>query len=140
MDSQIAEGGCFCGAVRYRAGGGASGAAYCHCRTCRKTSGAPVTAWAVFPCSQFSFTRGDPLELRSSEHVTRTFCGKCGTPLTCRHDGAAEIDITCSSLDQPEGFRPTLHLWTSHALPWVQFGDRLRRVEGGTSSVSKPNE
>jgi hypothetical protein len=136
MDHRITEGGCFCGAVRYRASGDAVGAAYCHCRTCRKTSGAPVTAWAMFPRAGFSFTAGKPIELRSSDHVTRMFCGKCGTPLTCQHDDDVNIDLTCSSLDEPERIEPKAHIWTSHSIPWVRFDDHLPHME--TVPAPKP--
>jgi hypothetical protein len=38
------EGGCLCGAVRYRLNGEIEESAYCHCRTCQRQSGAPVVA------------------------------------------------------------------------------------------------
>src|SRR5437588_12233865 len=104
------EGGCFCGAVRYRAIGSPIVASYCHCPTCRKTSGAPVTAWVIFPKSDFSFVKGEPVRLRSSSDVTRTFCGACGTPLTYAADDVTRIDVTCSSLDEPERFPPQVHV------------------------------
>jgi hypothetical protein len=40
-------------------------------------------------------------------------------------------------LDQPERVPPAPHLWTSHSLPWVRFGDQLPQVEEGAPSVSK---
>ena len=42
------EGGCLCGAVRYRAFWPAYGITHCHCQTCRRASGAPFVTWAGF--------------------------------------------------------------------------------------------
>ena len=73
------EGGCLCGAVRFRAAGPASNATLCHCTSCRRAAGAPVVAWLTFAAPRFAFTRGDPVRYRSSPLVVRSFCGRCGT-------------------------------------------------------------
>ena len=38
------EGGCLCGRVRYRVMAAPLDGAYCHCRMCQKSSGAPLQA------------------------------------------------------------------------------------------------
>ena len=85
MTSAAVEGGCLCGAVRYRVTGQSLARALCHCHSCRLASGAPSVAWAVFPASQFAIVSGKPNSYRSSPPVVRTFCGNCGTPLTYQH-------------------------------------------------------
>jgi hypothetical protein len=121
-----AEGGCICGAIRYRVTGERTGSMVCHCQTCRRLSGAPVVAWVMFPSAQFQLLRGQPSEFHSSAPVRRTFCGACGTPLTYEHaDGAGFVDITTCSLDNPNLFPPTHHSWLSHDLAWVRLGDDL---------------
>ena len=123
---QVVEGGCFCGAVRYRSRGVPGNTMVCHCQTCRRVAGSPVVAWLTFARDQFAFTKGNPAEFASSEPVRRTFCKDCGTPLTYVHAGAATtIDITTCSLDNPEAFPPTHHSWLSHDVAWVRFGDGL---------------
>ncbi len=49
----VREGGCLCGEVRYRIEAEPSDVAYCHCRMCQKTSGAPAMAWGTVPSSAF---------------------------------------------------------------------------------------
>jgi hypothetical protein len=49
------EGRCLCGAVRYRASGQAYGITHCHCKTCRRASGAPFVTWAGFDADKFTF-------------------------------------------------------------------------------------
>ena len=56
---RVAEGGCRCGAIRLRAYGRAdAGIIYCHCRDCRKSSGAPVSPFAGYGSEQVETEQG----------------------------------------------------------------------------------
>ena len=124
--NEAAEGGCVCGAIRYRVRGRPSNTMICHCRTCRRVAASPVVAWVTFPKSEFQLVQGHPSEFRSSAPVRRSFCGACGTQLTYVHDDSpSTVDITTCSLDDPDAFPPTHHSWLSHDLAWVHFGDGL---------------
>ncbi|RYD81232.1 MAG: GFA family protein, partial [Sphingomonadales bacterium] len=70
------EGGCMCGAVRYRLASAPSGAGWCHCRTCQRNSGSPAMAFATMPVADFIFTQGEDLlgTIASSESGERRFC------------------------------------------------------------------
>jgi len=126
MSDERVEGGCFCGKVRYEARGQTENSMVCHCASCRRVAGAPVVAWLTFPVDRFRFTKGEPVEFRSSAPVTRTFCGDCGTPLTYRNDRhPGTIDVTTATLDRPETYPPTHHSWLSDDVAWVHFGDGL---------------
>ena len=118
-------GGCFCGRVRYEAGGAPYNATSCHCSMCRRTSGAPFMAWFSVPRSQFRL-RGEPARFRSSAKASRTFCPECGTQLTFELDGAGdEIDVTTASLDEPDRVPPSDHTYTASRLDWVELADGL---------------
>src|SRR5512143_1962868 len=120
------QGRCFCGFVRYEAGGTPSQETICHCSICRRTSGAPFVAWFTVPAVDFRFTSGKPASFRSSEHGTRTFCARCGTALTFRSSRyPAEIDVTTCSLEQPDRLPPKDHTRTSAKLSWVTLNDGL---------------
>lgn len=126
MSKAVVEGGCVCGAIRYRVTGEPTNSMICHCQTCRRVAASPVVAWVTFPRAQFHLVQGRPSEFHSSEPVRRTFCAGCGTPLTYEHrDNVGFVDITTCSLDKPESFPPTHHSWLSHDLAWVRFGDGL---------------
>jgi hypothetical protein len=123
-----AEGGCLCGAVRYRASGPGTHATLCHCTTCRRAAGAPAVAWVTFAADGFAFVAGRPARFRSSPQVERTFCGACGTPLTYRRDDLPdEVDVTTTSLDDPAAFPPADHTWASEKIAWDELGERLPR-------------
>jgi hypothetical protein len=126
MESKQGEGGCLCGAVRYRFDAAANHSMICHCRTCRRQSGAPMVAWVTLPIEAYRVVLGKPAAYASSEPVQRTFCGACGTPLTYQHrDEPQFIDVTTCSLDDPDAYAPTHHSWTSHDLQWLAASDAL---------------
>ena len=120
------EGGCFCGFVRYLAGGPTSNETNCHCSICRRVSGAPFVTWFSVPRLTFLFVSGEPASFGSSVHATRSFCPRCGTPLTFESNHFPdEIDVTTCSLDAPETIPPKDHIHVSSKLSWVKLDDGL---------------
>ena len=119
MTQPAIEGGCFCGAIRYRATAEPTARTLCHCESCRRASGAPTVAWVIFPAASFSIIAGTLREYRSSEHVTRSFCGDCGTQLVYRSDRRTEVvDVPTATLDEPDAFAPEREIWTGEKLAW----------------------
>ena len=119
-------GGCFCGEIRYEAGGTPSHETSCHCSACRRTTGAPFVAWFTVPRSAFRLVGARPTRFASSPHGRRSFCPRCGTQLTFEHAGFSdEIDVTTCSLDDPERLPPQDHTWTSRRLRWVEAAGHL---------------
>jgi hypothetical protein len=115
----VKEGGCLCGAVRYRVQGEPRASGICHCRTCRRAASAPTLPFAGFAVSDFAITRGEPVEFRSSPHVIRTFCGRCGSPLTYHDELRPDaMDIMTCSLDDPDALPPSFSVWVSDKLAW----------------------
>lgn len=122
------EGACFCGALRYGLEGAPLDAAYCHCRMCQRTIGAPVVAWGTWPKERFSWLAGEPKEIRSSEHAVRRFCGDCGTQVVFWTAAApALLDVNLATLDEPARIRPQYHIWTASRIPWFEVADTLPR-------------
>jgi hypothetical protein len=52
------EGSCLCGAVRFVATGQPESVAWCHCESCRKHSGAPVSVFVAFKRDAYVVTDG----------------------------------------------------------------------------------
>jgi hypothetical protein len=93
---------------------------YCHCGSCRRATGAPAVAWVVLRVADLQLERGEPVAFRSSPHVERTFCGRCGTSLTYRRDDFPDdIDIHAATLDAPDAFPPTREIWLEQKLAWM---------------------
>ncbi len=122
------EGGCQCGAVRYRIDGAPVGTVLCHCAMCRRANAAPVVAWAMYADAQVTFLGAPPTFYASSPEAVRGFCGVCGTQICFRTEVMPGlIDMTIGSLDDPAQVAPQLHMWTARQLPWMTFADGLPR-------------
>jgi hypothetical protein len=117
-------GGCRCGAVRYALFGEPAHAALCHCTDCRRSSGAPVVGWALFPRERVSVT-GSPASYESSPGVVRQFCATCGTGLFYLNEATfpGQVDVQTGSLDDPEALPPAVRIQVAEAPAWFErFG------------------
>lgn len=125
------EGGCLCGAVRYRIAEPARFSSMCHCRSCRLATGAPAAAFVGVERGQYEELRGNPRVFISSPGVRRGFCAACGTSLTYEGDAwPGEIHIYTATLDDPAAFPPTAHTYTVDRIAWFDPDDGLPRLAG----------
>jgi hypothetical protein len=136
-------GGCLCGAVRYSLATLPGDIAHCHCRICRRASGAPFVTWATVARDDL-FVAGEVRWFRSSTLARRGFCPTCGTQLFFAQEiaaaaeaaalplaeappadphGAATIDVTVASLDAPDAVRPTRNIWVGSRLAFLHGFD-----------------
>lgn len=126
------EGGCLCGAIRYRLGGEISESAYCHCRTCQQQSGAPVVAWFALSPALFAYTKSTPKAFRASARASREFCGNCGTYLLFREDDPlASLGVNTATLDDPALVPPAFHIWCQSRIAWFDTADAFPRHAQG---------
>lgn len=126
------EGGCLCGAVRYRIEGSPRRTTHCHCIHCRRAGGAAFVTWIEFDPSEFEFVSGSPSQYESRPRVIRQFCRDCGTQLTYRNaDEPDTVDVTACSLDDVEAVSPEDHVWSDRMVPWVVFADGLPQYKRG---------
>lgn len=126
--SQALRGSCLCGAVRYEIRGPLGAMSHCHCAMCRKAHGAAFGTYARVQRSDFVLVTGaDSIRTyRSSETVTRTFCGTCGATLQWITDERPEaLDIAIGTLDDDPGVRPGLHIFAASKAPWFEITDAL---------------
>ena len=123
------EGGCLCGAVRYRASGKPFKSAYCHCNWCRGATGAIVSAWLMYDDRRIEITRGDMHKYASSPGVLRGFCPTCGTSFWWEgqwHERYFQM-VAIGSLDNPEAYPPDRHASCSEQIGWFDVADDLPR-------------
>ena len=124
--SRVEEGGCLCGAVRYRAHGDPLFVAHCHCQSCRRASGAALLTFVGYATADVHFTGASRARFQSSPGVSRSFCPRCGTPLAYEADRYPdEVHLTISTFDAPDRFEPRLHVWTEDRIAWLQLDDHL---------------
>ena len=133
-DADIVDGGCHCGAIRYEAQGSPIYVPYCHCSSCRKTTGAPVVLFVMFGADQVRFTKGERKIYASSPGVGRGFCPNCGTSLTYEGDwgGRQIVEVYISTLDNPERFSPDRHAFYGERIGWFDVADTLPRYRASS--------
>lgn len=125
--SVTSAGHCLCGAIRLEARGKPRWVAYCHCASCRRHTGSPVTCFVNYRTRDVTFG-AEPAVFESSAGVGRRFCKRCGTPIAYETDRRpGEIDIYLNVLDEPERFVPEAHAFHSEHLPWFDTRDDLPR-------------
>ena len=117
--SSILNGGCLCGAVRYRVHGQPFHVTHCHCISCRKASGAAFLTWFTVRLIELEWLSEKPVYYHSSTAVQRGFCPHCGATLSYQHESDPDdIDITAATLDAPEQLAPEFHAWWQEHLDW----------------------
>ena len=124
------EGGCACGAVRYRLSSEPFDPGWCHCRTCQLSSGAPAMVFASVPAGHLVWTRGGDKvrSFASSSFGHRSFCGECGTPFLMEVDHQPEtVDFSVATLDEPERIAPGFHIFWGSRIGWFEPRDALPR-------------
>lgn len=135
------RGSCGCGAVTYTLTGPTDFAAHCHCRSCRRFSGAAFLTWTSVPLARFA-SQGEVRWYRSSAPILWGFCPSCGTTLFYRadSDGHPEsprtdaIYVTVGSLDDPLDRVPDAHVSFEEHVPWFEPGDDLPKWKGKMES------
>lgn len=126
-------GGCACGAVRFTASASPTEVAWCHCRTCQRSVGAPAVAWASFPAGAVTW-RGPLSTWRSSDRAQRGFCAACGSSLAWLPDDPAKgPDLAVAAFDRPEALAPGFSIWCDDRQPWTAGLDAHlpRHPDGG---------
>ena len=122
------EGGCQCGAIRYRLLRAPAALYACHCRDCQKQSSSAFGLSMWVERHAVEFTGAEPRIFRtrggSGAEKLCAFCGECGTRLWhegggTRAEGSTTLSMKAGTLDDTSVIAPTCHLWTKRAQPWL---------------------
>lgn len=124
--SERHEGGCQCGALRYRIEASLHDSAHCHCSICRRSTGGILSTWVTVPRQAFQWLRGAPKAFASSASCTRYFCADCGAHLALFTTLSPDtLDVTVATLDEPEQAPADRHIWVGSRLPWLMVDPHL---------------
>jgi hypothetical protein len=130
------EGGCQCGAVRYRITGEPLALYVCHCRECQKQSASAFGLSLEVPRAALRLTSGTPRRWTrmsdSGRRLACVFCPDCGSRLWHEAaDGVADtLTIKAGSLDEPVDLTPAIHIWTARRLAGVLINERAKKYPG----------
>ena len=135
---EFREGGCLCGAVRYRVKGDPARVSVCHCTDCQRRTGSAFAVVAHFKDENLEMT-GGPLstyEYRSEEThrwIRLEFCPRCGTTVTLTAEQSpGSRTVSGGTFDDPSWLRIERHVWTRSAVPWMTYPPGVAIFEKGS--------
>ena len=128
------EGGCTCGAVRYRMTGGPLFVHCCHCRWCQRETGAAFALNAMIEADRVVLLSGEPemvavpSESGRGQKIAR--CPECRVALWSNYAGAGDAVrfVRVGTLDEPGRLPPDIHIYTASKQPWVVIPEGARAV------------
>jgi hypothetical protein len=123
--TEVYEGGCQCGQVRYRLAGPLAPAYACHCRDCQRQTASAFAVAVPIALSDFTLTG----ETGTYEYVadsgarkTCVFCSGCGVRIHhLSSDAPGRASLKAGTLDDTSVLEPVAHLWTGSKQAWVRL-------------------
>ena len=118
------EGGCACGAIRYRFEGEPLFVHACHCKHCQRLTGSAFGITMVVAADDFELLSGEPAqgEIRgdSGGRKSAHWCPSCGSYLWARAERRPGcVSIRPGTLDETDWFAPGAHIWIRSKQDWV---------------------
>ncbi|RYE80475.1 MAG: GFA family protein [Oxalobacteraceae bacterium] len=127
-----AEGGCTCGAVRYRIASAPLIVHCCHCRWCQRESGAAFALNAMIEADRVASLGvqpeviDTPSESGAGQRIAR--CPTCKVAVWSHYSGAGPVVsfVRVGTLDNPDLLPPDVHIFTSSRQPWLELPEGAR--------------
>lgn len=118
------EGGCGCGAIRYRLGSPPMFVHCCHCRDCQRQTGSAFVINALIETDRIERLAGEPKPVRLPTDSGRPHdvsrCPTCGTAVWSEYAGLKALRfVRVGTLDDPSALSPDVHIYIRSKLPWV---------------------
>lgn|SRR5512146_22724 len=135
MTSKTLEGGCGCGAVRYRLKDEPYIVHNCHCGLCQRQTGTGSAVNAFIETDRLECLSGD-----LSEHEFTTGsggtqivirCAKCGTPLWSHYPrlGRKVAGVRVGTLDDPSAAPPDVAIFVANKPKWAPVPEDIPQFE-----------
>jgi hypothetical protein len=127
------EGGCACGAVRYRLMSDPLFTHCCHCLNCQRQTGSAFVINLLIEADRVELLAGDPHPVAvprddgSKQTIFR--CPTCQVAVFSHygHDGVRFV--RGGTLDDPAAVAPDVHIFTRSRVPWVRLPDSVPAFE-----------
>ena len=122
--SGFAEGGCACGALRYRLASPPMFVHCCHCKDCQRQTGSAFVVNALIETARVEIlsgtTIGVPVPTDSGRSHVIHRCPACQTAIWSHYGGLQVLRfVRVGTLDDPTALRPDVHIYTRSKQPWV---------------------
>jgi hypothetical protein len=122
------EGGCACGAVRYRLTSDPLFVHCCHCLNCQRQTGSAFVINVLIEADRVEVT-GEPqcVEVPRDDGSTQEIfrCPSCQVALYSTYTYATVYFVRAGTLDEPASVSPDVHIFTRSKLPWVTLPEAV---------------
>jgi hypothetical protein len=133
--AEALEGGCACGAVRYRLTDAPMFVHCCHCTSCQTETGSAFVLNALIESDRVETIAGAPEPVMTpsdsgkGQQIWR--CPQCRVALWSNYGGAGDKlrFVRIGTLDAPGKLAPDVHIYTRSKLPWVRLPDGVPAFE-----------
>ncbi len=122
--AQILEGGCSCGAVRFRLTAPPMFVHCCHCLDCQKQTGGAFAINALYETDRIAILSGAPEPVSMPTDSGRPHdihrCPQCKVAVWSDYGRRPYLRfVRVATLDAPHAIAPDVHIYTRSKVPWV---------------------
>jgi len=125
--SVVREGGCACGAVRYRLTSDPLFTHCCHCLNCQRQTGSAFVINLLIEADRVEVLAGapEPVDVpRDDGSTQRIFrCPTCRVAVHSHYGYPRVSFVRGGTLDEPASVVPDVHIYTRSKLPWIALPD-----------------
>jgi hypothetical protein len=123
------EGGCSCGAVRYRLTSEPLFTHCCHCLNCQRQTGSAFVINLLIEADRVQLLAVEPRAVEvprddgSAQRIYR--CPTCQVALFSEYGRPEVWFVRAGTLDDPSGVAPDVHIFTRSKLSWVALPESV---------------
>jgi len=132
--TEALEGGCACGAVRYRLEDVPMVVHCCHCTWCQRETGSAFAINAVIERDRVTLLSGEPEAVMTPSESGRGQeifrCPSCRVAVWSRYTSPKAAFVRVGTLDERAAVVPDVHIFTRSKLPWVRLPEGAKVYEG----------
>ena len=127
------EGGCACGAVRYRLTSDPLFTHCCHCLNCQRQTGSAFVINLLIEADRVELLGDEPTRVDvprddgSTQKIYR--CPTCQVAVYSDYGRPEVLFVRAGTLDNPASVAPDVHIFTKSKLDWVTLPDSVPAVE-----------
>ena len=130
----MGEGGCACGAVRYRLTSDPLFVHCCHCLNCQRQTGSAFVLNILVEAERVELLAGEPQPVdvpRDDGSTQRVYrCPACKVAVFSEYGQPQVWFVRAGTLDDPRGVEPDVHIYTRSKVGWVTLPDSVPAFEG----------
>jgi len=133
VTSVAREGGCACGAVRYRLTSDPLFTHCCHCLNCQRQTGSAFVINLLIEADRVELLSGAPQAVDvprddgSNQRISR--CPTCQVAVYSDYGRPEVLFVRAGTLDQPSSVTPDVHIFTKSKLSWVTLPESVPAFE-----------